>query len=124
MFSRNTFRLNVPRQFGASLSSKSSQPPCRGFISSLRRSQQPQPKPPQQPQQPSKPESSTFKEGMSAYRPFGAPFLKVFLGAIFTYQVIYYVWMKLETSEKKLLKNEEIRELEKEAKTLAANAKS
>jgi hypothetical protein len=42
---------------------------------------------------------------MSAYRPFGAPFLKVFLGAIFTYQVIYYVWMKLETSEKKLLKN-------------------
>lgn len=46
-------------------------------------------------------------EQMAAYRPFGAPFLKVFLGAVFTYQVIYYAWMKLETSEKKLLKNGE-----------------
>jgi hypothetical protein len=42
---------------------------------------------------------------MTAFRPFGSPFLKVFLGAIFTYQVIYYAWKKLETNEKMLLKN-------------------
>lgn len=42
---------------------------------------------------------------MSAFRPFGRPFIKVFLGAIFSYQLIYFTWMKLETWEKKLLKN-------------------
>ncbi|QGA19966.1 hypothetical protein EYB26_007664 [Talaromyces marneffei] len=112
-------RISIPRrQAGSSLSSTLSQCTRRGFTSAIRRSQQQPPRPRE------KPENTTFKEGMSAYRPFGAPFLKVFLGAIFTYQVIYYVWMKLETSEKKLLKNEEIRGLEKEAKQLAANAKS
>jgi hypothetical protein len=42
---------------------------------------------------------------MSAFRPFGAPFIKVFLGAIFSYQLIYFTWMKLETWENKKLKN-------------------
>ncbi|EED16016.1 conserved hypothetical protein [Talaromyces stipitatus ATCC 10500] len=112
------FRLNPARRIhGAArhiiLSDiASSQFTRRGFTSSIPRSQQPQP--------PQLEKSNTFKEGISAYRPFGAPFLKVFLGAIFTYQVIYYAWMKLETSEKKFLKNG----LEKEAKKLAAEAKS
>ncbi|QKX54006.1 uncharacterized protein TRUGW13939_01088 [Talaromyces rugulosus] len=66
---------------------------------------------------------SSFKEGMSAFRPFGAPFIKVFLGAIFSYQLIYFTWMKLETWENKKLKNEEMQALEKKAKELAASAK-
>jgi hypothetical protein len=44
---------------------------------------------------------------MSAFRPFARPFIKVFLGALFTYQVIYWAWFKLETGEKKFLKNGE-----------------
>ncbi|KAH8701143.1 hypothetical protein BGW36DRAFT_375661 [Talaromyces proteolyticus] len=68
-------------------------------------------------------QTSSFKEGASAFRPFGRPFAKVFLGAIFTYQVIYWGWSKLEASEKKLLKNEEVRSLEKQAKELAAKTK-
>jgi hypothetical protein len=44
---------------------------------------------------------------MTAFRPFARPFIKVFLGALFTYQVIYWAWFKLETEEKKLLKNRE-----------------
>ena len=33
------------------------------------------------------------------------PFAKVFLGAIFTYQVIYWTWLKLEMDEAKAEKN-------------------
>ncbi|CRG92197.1 hypothetical protein PISL3812_09253 [Talaromyces islandicus] len=67
--------------------------------------------------------TNSFKEGMSAFRPFGRPFAKVFLGAIFAYQLIYWTWMKLEIWEKKLLKNEELQALEKKAKELAASPK-
>lgn len=35
------------------------------------------------------------------------PFAKVFLGAIFTYQVIHWTWLKLEMDESKLEKNGE-----------------
>lgn len=42
---------------------------------------------------------------MAAYRTFAGPFAKVFLGAVFTYQVIYQTWMKLEMDESKLEKN-------------------
>ena len=31
------------------------------------------------------------------YKRFGRPIAKVFFGAIFTYQVVYLVWNKLET---------------------------
>lgn len=42
---------------------------------------------------------------MSRYKTFVSPFAKVFLGAIFTYQVIYWTWLKLETDEIKVEKN-------------------
>ena len=33
------------------------------------------------------------------YKSFGRPIAKVFLGAVFTYQVVYWGWVKLETDE-------------------------
>ena len=41
----------------------------------------------------------------SRYKIFVGPFTKVFLGAIFTYQVIYWTWLKLEMDEAKVEKN-------------------
>jgi hypothetical protein len=35
----------------------------------------------------------------SFYKTFGRPILKVALGAIFTYQLAYYGWVKMETIE-------------------------
>ncbi|KAK5004129.1 hypothetical protein LTR16_006424, partial [Cryomyces antarcticus] len=35
----------------------------------------------------------------SFYRLFGRPIAKVFLGALLTYQLTYWTWMKLETME-------------------------
>ncbi|KAJ5732048.1 hypothetical protein N7493_003529 [Penicillium malachiteum] len=46
---------------------------------------------------------SAYREG--AYGAFARPFGKVFLGAVLTYQIIYWTWMKLETDETKLEKN-------------------
>jgi hypothetical protein len=42
---------------------------------------------------------------MGRYKLFASPFAKVFLGAIFTYQVIYWTWLKLEMDESKFEKN-------------------
>lgn len=42
---------------------------------------------------------------MARYKLFVSPFAKVFLGAIFTYQVIYWTWLKLEMDESKSEKN-------------------
>lgn len=33
------------------------------------------------------------------YKSFGGPVAKVFLGAVFTYQAVYWAWVKLETDE-------------------------
>lgn len=60
---------------------------------------------------------------MSRYKTFVSPFAKVFLGAIFTYQVIYWTWLKLETDESKVEKNEEVAVLEKQARELTNTAK-
>ncbi|KAL5365821.1 hypothetical protein BJX96DRAFT_180186 [Aspergillus floccosus] len=68
-------------------------------------------------------ESSSFKEGMGRYKLFASPFAKVFLGAIFTYQVIYWTWLKLEMDESKFEKNQEVASLEKEARALTAAKK-
>ena len=35
------------------------------------------------------------------YKSFGSPIVKCFLGALFTYQVAYWGWMKLESLEEK-----------------------
>ncbi|OJI97759.1 hypothetical protein ASPVEDRAFT_68476 [Aspergillus versicolor CBS 583.65] len=67
--------------------------------------------PPQQP-------PSAYKEGMSRYKHFFSPFAKVFLGAVFTYQVLYWTWVKLEMEEVKADKNKQLAALEKEAREL------
>ncbi|KAL2004995.1 hypothetical protein VTN00DRAFT_2845 [Thermoascus crustaceus] len=68
-------------------------------------------------------DSNSVKEGLAAFKAFGRPFAKVFLGAIFTYQVIYWTWLKLEMDEAKLEKNKEIAALEKKARDLASAQK-
>ncbi|RHZ51975.1 uncharacterized protein CDV56_100088 [Aspergillus thermomutatus] len=62
--------------------------------------------------------SSAYREGLAQYKTFASPFAKVFLGAIFTYQVIYWTWLKLEMDESKFEKNQEVAALEKKAKEL------
>lgn len=81
---------------------------------------------------------------MNNYKTFAVPFSKVFLGAVLTYQIIYWTWLKLETDESKFEKNgtvsyfgdrflcsfiltacllEEMASLEKKARELAAAQK-
>jgi hypothetical protein len=48
---------------------------------------------------------------LAQYKTFASPFAKVFLGAIFTYQVIYWTWLKLEMDEFKFEKNRKLRSL-------------
>lgn len=42
---------------------------------------------------------------MAAYRSLVRPFAKVFLMALFTYQVLYWGWLKLESYEMKATRN-------------------
>ncbi|BDD57885.1 hypothetical protein MAP00_003210 [Monascus purpureus] len=67
--------------------------------------------------------NSAYREGLSGFKPFVRPFAKVFLGAIFTYQVIYWTWLKLEMDESKSEKNKEVAALEKQAREMAASRK-
>jgi len=39
---------------------------------------------------------------------FGRPIAKVFLGAVFTYQVTYWIWVKLEKDDLKAQKIGEV----------------
>ncbi|CBF84860.1 hypothetical protein AN1439.2 [Aspergillus nidulans FGSC A4] len=77
--------------------------------------------PPHPPTQ--QPETSAYKEGMSRYKVFASPFAKVFLGAVFTYQVIYWTWVKLEMEEVKVEKNQQLAALETEARELTGTGK-
>jgi len=77
-------------------------------------------------QPPNKPEgkSQTERNAHRAfYSSFGSPILKAFLGALFTYQLIYWGWMKLESLDIKHEKNAEISKLETELKTLTGKKK-
>jgi hypothetical protein len=67
---------------------------------------EPQAPPPEPPKQPSK--VGAF------YKSFSAPILKCFLGALFTYQLAYFGWMKLETIEEAHDKRTEIKGLQNE----------
>lgn len=67
---------------------------------------EPQAPPPQPPKEPSK--VGAF------YKSFSAPILKCFLGALFTYQLAYFGWMKLETIEEAHDKKSEIKGLQNE----------
>ncbi|PWY72511.1 hypothetical protein BO94DRAFT_627802 [Aspergillus sclerotioniger CBS 115572] len=68
-------------------------------------------------------ESSAYREGMARYKLFVGPFAKVFLGAIFTYQMLYWTWLKLEMNESKYEKNQEVAALEQKAKELTGAQK-
>ena len=48
------------------------------------------------------------------YGTFGSPLLKCFLGALFTYQLTYYLWYKLEAIEETHDTKAEIRDLQEE----------
>ncbi|RAR01214.1 hypothetical protein DDE82_006673 [Stemphylium lycopersici] len=48
------------------------------------------------------------------YGTFGSPILKCFLGALFTYQITYYLWYKLETIEETHAARSEVAELQQE----------
>ncbi|KAL4802895.1 hypothetical protein BDV18DRAFT_145768 [Aspergillus unguis] len=67
---------------------------------------------------PQQPEQNAYKEGMSRYKLFASPFAKVFLGAVFTYQVIYWTWVKLEMEEVKVEKNKQLAAVENEVREL------
>jgi len=56
------------------------------------------------------------------YKEFGRPFAKVFLMAVFTYQGLYYLWLRLEKDEEKRAKNVEIAGLETEVARLTGKA--
>lgn len=82
--------------------------PRRNFTRTTRRNLdiEPQAPPPQEPKRPSK--VGAF------YKTFSAPLLKCFLGALFTYQLAYFGWMKLETIEEAHNKKTEINGLREE----------
>ncbi|KAF3049413.1 hypothetical protein E8E11_000671 [Didymella keratinophila] len=90
---RQLFRLGAPR---------------RNFTQSTRRNLNIEPPAPQ-PQEPKRPS----KVG-AFYKTFSAPLLKCFLGALFTYQLAYFGWMKLETIEETHNKKTEINGLREE----------
>lgn len=80
--------------------------------------------------QPPNPPSSNSSGGTTAKNPhrafysdFGSPVLKVFLGALFTYQALYWGWMKLETLDVKDEKNAEIAALEGQLRSLTEGKK-
>ncbi|KAH7131934.1 hypothetical protein B0J11DRAFT_520376 [Dendryphion nanum] len=50
------------------------------------------------------------------YKSFGSPIVKTFLGALFTYQVAYWGWMKLESLEEKKDIEDEIQDLKTQLK--------
>lgn len=69
--------------------------------------QTPQNSPPPPPREPPKEPSRVG----AFYKSFSAPILKCFLGALFTYQLAYFGWMKLEAIEEAQLKKDEIKGL-------------
>ncbi|EUC40901.1 hypothetical protein COCMIDRAFT_107600 [Bipolaris oryzae ATCC 44560] len=68
-----------------------------------------------QPSLPPPPRKEPSRVG-AYYGTFGSPILKCFLGALFTYQLAYYIWYKLETIEERHETRLEIAELQQELK--------
>ncbi|KAF1815966.1 hypothetical protein P152DRAFT_471328 [Eremomyces bilateralis CBS 781.70] len=66
----------------------------------------------------------TTKAGASAhtnfYKTFTRPFAKVFLGALFTYQVLHWSWLKLESLETKHQTAAELERLEGQIQSLSS----
>ncbi|KAF1942680.1 hypothetical protein EJ02DRAFT_344712, partial [Clathrospora elynae] len=54
------------------------------------------------------------------YTTFGSPLLKAFLAALFTYQITYFLWLKLEAIEAQHEKVAEIQDLQHELREALA----
>ncbi|EZF13035.1 hypothetical protein H112_06451 [Trichophyton rubrum D6] len=52
---------------------------------------------------------------------FKKPFFKVFLGAVLTYQILYYGWLRLEVEETQAEKLKILSDLQKKVKELTPN---
>ncbi|PNS17740.1 hypothetical protein CAC42_3135 [Sphaceloma murrayae] len=62
--------------------------------------------------QPPTPPPSKDNPHRNFWKSFGRPIAKVFLGAMFTYQITYFTWLKLESIEEKFDKDGEVKRLE------------
>lgn len=71
-------------------------------------------------QPPDPPKTSGNRHG-AYYKTFGRPVAKSFLIALCTYQLLYLGWLKLESLELKKDKDEEVRSLEGELRSLTKN---
>ncbi|QDS67615.1 hypothetical protein FKW77_004175 [Venturia effusa] len=67
------------------------------------------------------PDSPPINPHRAFYKAWGIPLVKVFLGAMFTYQVLYYGWLKLESIEQKKEKDAEMKLLEGQLAELTAS---
>ncbi|KAI4844464.1 hypothetical protein E4T44_06176 [Aureobasidium sp. EXF-8845] len=74
-----------------------------------------------QPPTPSEPEPDNPHRAF--YKSFGRPIAKVFFMALFTYQVLHFTWLKLESMEEKEEKTAELEGLEGELRAVAKNVK-
>ncbi|KAL5121911.1 hypothetical protein ACEQ8H_000127 [Pleosporales sp. CAS-2024a] len=58
------------------------------------------------------------------YKTFSYPVLKTFLIALFTYQITYYAWLKLQVVEEKHTKSREISDLQEQLRAAVAKQKA
>jgi hypothetical protein len=66
--------------------------------------------------------NSLFK--VPSYRPLYRPFAKVFLTAMFTYQVLFWCWEKLRLDELREEKEQELHGLEEQARMIVEKQKN
>ncbi|KAG9512729.1 hypothetical protein KCV07_g9251, partial [Aureobasidium melanogenum] len=88
----------------------------RAAFSTLRPLRQ---QPTYQPPTPSEPENPH----RAFYKSFGRPIAKVFLMALFTYQVLHYAWLRLESMEEKEEKTTELQGLEAQLRDMTKSTK-
>ncbi|KEQ84122.1 hypothetical protein M438DRAFT_346190 [Aureobasidium pullulans EXF-150] len=68
--------------------------------------------------QPPTPQPEPDNPHRAFYKSFGRPIAKVFFMALFTYQVLHYTWMRLESMEEKEEKSAELQGLEGQLREL------
>ncbi|OAL06747.1 hypothetical protein IQ06DRAFT_237078 [Phaeosphaeriaceae sp. SRC1lsM3a] len=87
----------------------------------------PQPTPPHTPSSPPNPNTPPTKPPSRVgayYKSFSYPVLKTFLIALFTYQLAYYAWLKLEVIEEKHDKSTEVADLQEQLREALARQKA
>ncbi|KAF2441291.1 hypothetical protein P171DRAFT_475677 [Karstenula rhodostoma CBS 690.94] len=118
--------MNAPRLFRASPRIAQRLRVSRRYSTRPTDPAPPHPHPPTQPpgstQTPPPPKKGPSRVG-TFYRNNTYPVLKSFLLALFTYQLAYYVWLKLEVVEEKSEQQGTIQGLEEEVKRAVAQQK-